>query len=533
MNIGRRMVSGFTILIALGAVIGVIGIIQINNLNTSITDLTQNKMESADFIMEAQLSLQEMIIMIHQYEDNETEGVESGAFGDAYTGALTFLEGLKVLNPENTATLTNFITQVTLVNTLAADSNGIFDLMDSYNLKTEEILLEDDQIDNNLDTLIMYQNNSAMIANATEVKYDLEHQILIVFQYFGTQSETGRAALKAEFQTAINDFDSHIDSVINNGNGTALANSIETWHNTDFLVLITTASTGIFDVVDLLRTNDEQVETVYDLVFNGLVSLEVIIQAQMDQAVNNANITATSSFIILVSILIASVSVGAIVAIPTVRGIVRVTDNMEEILKVSTDISVNVSNIATELAASASEVNAASEEIASTTQDISRDSQIVLASSDNISGIMDAITMISEQTNLLALNASIEAGRAGEYGRGFAVVADEVRKLAEESKKTVSNTNEKVREIINRIQATTASMEGISASTEEQTASMEEVTATANKLGVLASELTEGLMKWGNGKSNGSNHDNGNGSKRRRFLKAKPAADESRRNVYN
>ncbi len=178
-------------------------------------------------------------------------------------------------------------------------------------------------------------------------------------------------------------------------------------------------------------------------------------------------------------------------------------ENIEGVLKAGTEASINVANIATELAASASEVNAAAEEVASTSQEISRDSQNVLSSTDDIRKIMHLITSISEQTNLLALNASIEAGRAGEHGRGFAVVADEVRKLAEESKNAVSDSGTKIEDIIKKIQGTTVSMEGISASTEEQTASMEEITATANRLGSLAEGLKENLLNFG-GDNNGN-----------------------------
>lgn len=177
--------------------------------------------------------------------------------------------------------------------------------------------------------------------------------------------------------------------------------------------------------------------------------------------------------------------------------LLNMMDSIESVLKAGTEASINVANIATELAASASEVNAAAEEIASTTQEIATDSQVVMKSSSEIQRIMGIITNIAEQTNLLALNASIEAGRAGEHGRGFAVVADEVRKLAEESKSTVIGTSQKIEEIITRIHATTSAMEGISASSEEQTASMEEITATANRLGNLAEELKNKLMESG------------------------------------
>jgi methyl-accepting chemotaxis protein len=217
------------------------------------------------------------------------------------------------------------------------------------------------------------------------------------------------------------------------------------------------------------------------------------------------------------------------------RSFATMTDNIREIIATSQEASINVSNIATELAASSSEVNAAAEEIASTTQEVSQNTQgqvsslieinkmsteisalshEVMNSTKDINKIMDLITNISDQTNLLALNASIEAGRAGEHGRGFAVVADEVRKLAEESQNAVSETASKIDEITTKITNTvslistitvdikgataageqnSSAMEGISASSEQQTASMEEITSTANKLGTLAEKLKEGL----------------------------------------
>ncbi len=169
--------------------------------------------------------------------------------------------------------------------------------------------------------------------------------------------------------------------------------------------------------------------------------------------------------------------------------------SLRKVIDAASDASVNVSNMATELAASASEVNASAEEISSTVQNVNQETGIITNYSDDLRNVMKLITNISEQTNLLALNASIEAGRAGEYGRGFAVVADEVRKLAEESKRAVIDTGSKIDVILNKIQSTTSSMEGISASTEEQTASMEEITATANRLGTLAEELKESLIE--------------------------------------
>jgi methyl-accepting chemotaxis protein len=121
-------------------------------------------------------------------------------------------------------------------------------------------------------------------------------------------------------------------------------------------------------------------------------------------------------------------------------------------------------------------------------------------SSRQIAQIIGVIDEIAFQTNLLALNAGVEAARAGEAGRGFAVVASEVRALAQRSadaakeiKGLISTSSEQVETGVERINNAGDAISSIVAKVTEINGLVSEIAASAREQSLGLAEVNTAI----------------------------------------
>ena len=123
--------------------------------------------------------------------------------------------------------------------------------------------------------------------------------------------------------------------------------------------------------------------------------------------------------------------------------------------------------------------------------------QEISDSSQKIVDIIAVIEGIAFQTNILALNAAVEAARAGEQGKGFAVVAGEVRNLAQKSADAAKEIKTLIDGTVDKITEGSRYANTASRAMEEIVSSVNKVTGIVAEISTASNEQHQGIREIG------------------------------------
>jgi methyl-accepting chemotaxis protein len=121
----------------------------------------------------------------------------------------------------------------------------------------------------------------------------------------------------------------------------------------------------------------------------------------------------------------------------------------------------------------------------------------ISASSRKIADIIGVIDGIAFQTNILALNAAVEAARAGEQGRGFAVVAGEVRALAQRSAQAAKEIKALIGDSVERVESGGRLVDEAGQTMDEIVTQVRRVTDLISEISAATQEQSSGIGQVG------------------------------------
>jgi methyl-accepting chemotaxis protein len=126
-------------------------------------------------------------------------------------------------------------------------------------------------------------------------------------------------------------------------------------------------------------------------------------------------------------------------------------------------------------------------------EDLNGSMREIASASDQTRKVVKTIDEIAFQTNLLALNAAVEAARAGEAGAGFAVVADEVRNLALRAAEAARGTTTLMEDIAGKIKRGGDLVEVTHEAFNEVNTSSSRVAHLVGEVAVASQEQAQGI----------------------------------------
>lgn len=476
-KVGVKLIGGFLIVAAIGAVIGIEGMLKSSELNELATEMYERETVGLRHASEANMQLiaagryvrSAVLASSLQQRDQYLAIAETqlkGMHNELDLAANTFASDQgKALAADTSKAATDFEAGIKQVmSTLRTEPLG--EARGSAALLSGDVRIVSDKADDLMAKMVEYK-----FANAGELKAQTDHiyegvrMLLITLTVGGvflgivigvvltrnlTRQLGGEPTAVAKVAAAIASGD--------------LSTEIDTSKATRGSVIeaMNAMQESLREVVGTVRASSDSIATGSGQIATGNTDLS---QRTEEQA---SNLQQTAASMEQLS--------------STVRSNADTARQASGLAMSASEVAAKGGDVVGQVVTTMEEINEASKKIA------------------EITGVIDGIAF---QTNILALNAAVEAARAGEQGRGFAVVAGEVRNLAQRSaeaakeiKTLIGNSVEKVGagtrlvdeagrtmgDIVVQVRRVTDLISEISAATTEQTSGIGQISDAVMQL---------------------------------------------------
>ena len=478
LNLSKKLLAGFSVLIILMAISGVLGILELGVANGDVNSLYENQLKGVEHIKNAQVELisieraRNNMLLTDVKEERDLFMTEIKSRFETFESEVNLFS--KTLSDDKQAIATDILT---LWASLREKEENIItmverDLIDGGFALSKQSKTVADQITAKVDEAVTDKNN--MAEKAYETSNDAYMRTLILLSAVLVVAIVSSVVIALYLRKIIVKPITKMEVIANQiASGDLKAERIELKSNDE--------------IASLASAFNEMADGLRDLITNISESSEII-------ASSSEQLTATSQ---------QSANASEEVA-KTIAEIARgATDQAQDTEKTATQVLeigtllIENQNFISEVSITASEIDARKDEGFVILKELIKKTQenntvstsvydIIMKNNESAEKIENASAMIqniADQTNLLALNAAIEAARAGEAGRGFAVVADEIRKLAEQSNAFTKDIKNIIEELKNRSEDAVTAINEVRKIASSQTLCVKE---TEEKFGAIA-----------------------------------------------